>query len=146
MGLAVRWIAASTVVLLAGCSAGPVSPTIHESRARGVVTLNGRPLSRGTVTFLPTTKTEGRVDPGIARIEPDGSFWIGNANLSKPAGLKPGRYKVTVLVMEPRAPGESGSLARLAIPEKYTSIESTPFTFDVVKGQNRFRLDMTTNE
>jgi hypothetical protein len=109
-----------------------------------VVTLNGRPLSHGTVTFLPVTESQERVDPGIARIEPDGSFWIGNANLSKPAGIQPGRYKVTILVMNPRAPDETGPPARLGVPEVYTDPSTTPYEFDVIKGQNRFRLDITS--
>jgi hypothetical protein len=141
-----RWIFVGLWVITLGCSSQPAPSTIHDSLVRGVVTLNGRPLSHGTVTFLPQQTSSERIDPGIARIEPDGSFWIGNANLSKPAGVKPGKYRVTVLVMDRRPEGESGPPAHLAVPEKYTDETTTPFEFDVVKGQNRFRLDMTSSE
>jgi hypothetical protein len=129
-----------------GCSSSPPPTTIHEALVRGVVTLNGRPLSRGTVTFLPQSTSRERIDPGIARIEPDGSFWVGNANLSKPAGVKPGRYRATVLAMDRRTDGSPGPPAQLMIPEKYTDEASTPFEFEIVEGQNRFRLDMTTDQ
>jgi hypothetical protein len=136
-------VAAGLALLLtASCSGSPESSPVQPALVRGVVTYNGRSMTAGTVTFIPVKRDNDRINPGLAKIEPDGTFWVGNSNLSKPAGLRPGRYKVTVLSVKPRPDGASGPVAKLQIPEEYTREESTPFEVDVVKGQNRFRLDL----
>ena len=125
-----------------GCSGSNDSPQLKPAMVRGVVAFHGRPLLRGTVTFLPTNRGPGRVDPGIASIGTDGTFWVGNSNLSKPAGLQPGKYKVTILAMKPRPEGPSGPLAVLEIPERYTQESTTPIEVDIKAGQNRIRVDL----
>jgi hypothetical protein len=134
--------ALAMMLLQGGCSTSSESDQIKPAIVRGVVTFHGRPLLRGTVTFLPVDGGPERVDPGIATIGPDGTFWVGNANLSKPAGLQPGRYKVTVLAMKPRPEGPKGPLAVLEIPERYTQESTTPIEITVKAGQNRVRLDL----
>lgn len=103
----------------------------------GTVTFHGRPLAGGTVTFIPAPGSENKLEPGIARIESDGSYWIGNANLSKPAGLVPGKYKVTVLKMRTDPNG-----IRMQTPAIYADSRTTPWEFAVEAGRNRIRLDI----
>lgn len=137
-----------SVVLLgsmAGCSTDDRKGTLQPAMVRGVVTLNGRSIERGAVTFIPSGPREEFGDPGVARIDPDGSFWVGNANLTKPAGLRPGRYRVTIVSMKPRPDGPSGPIAKLDIPERYSEEETTPFEVTVNDGQNKFRFDMVTD-
>lgn len=146
------WQGTSLILLIAlhssleGCSGDSDASQVKPSIVRGVVAYNGRPLMRGTVTFLPQERGSERIDPGIATIGPDGTFWVGNANLSKPAGLQPGKYKVTVLVMKPRPEGASGPLAALEIPERYTQESTTPIEVTVKPGQSRIRIDLLDEE
>ncbi|MBX9655788.1 hypothetical protein K2Y11_19405 [bacterium] len=132
--------------LLQGCSSPTDASQVKPSIVRGVVAYNGRPLMRGTVTFLPQDRGGERIDPGIATIGPDGTFWVGNSNLSKPAGLQPGKYKVTVLVMKPRPEGAIGPLAALEIPERYTQESTTPIEVTIKPGQSRIRIDLVDEE
>jgi hypothetical protein len=132
--------------LIQGCSSATDASQVKPSIVRGVVAYNGRPLMRGTVTFLPQDRGGDRIDPGIATIGPDGTFWVGNSNLSKPAGLQPGKYKVTVLVMKPRPEGAAGPLAALEIPERYTQESTTPIEVTIKPGQSRIRIDLLDEE
>ena len=127
---------------LVGCSGSSDSEQLKPAMVRGVVAYHGRPLLRGTVTFLPLDRGPDRVDPGIASIGSDGTFWVGNSNLSKPAGLQPGKYKVTILAMKPRPEGPSGPLAVLEVPERYTQQSTTPIEVVIKAGQNRIRVDL----
>jgi len=129
-----------------GCSGANDPSQVKPSIVRGVVAYNSRPLMRGTVTFLPQDRGAERIDPGVATIGADGTFWVGNANLSKPAGLQPGKYKVTVLVMKPRPEGANGPLAVLEIPERYTQESTTPIEVTIKPGQSRIRIDLFDEE
>lgn len=133
------------LALLAGCSTEKSDKvTIYPAQVRGSVMLDGRSLTHGTVTFYPQDNRADRPGPGIASIDPQGNYWVGNSNLSKPAGLPPGRYKVTVLVMTPRPEGAHGPIAILAVPEAYTKEATTPFEYEIVAGENKIRLDLKT--
>lgn len=138
-------MASSAIALSAGCSSSTSSQGIQPAMVRGVVTLNGRPLDRGSVTLIPVKGGEELGQPGVARIDPDGSFWIGNSNLFKPAGIRPGTYKAVILSMRPRPEGTGGPIAVLEVPERYTDERTTPFEVVVTNGQNRFRFDLTTD-
>lgn len=129
------------VTVLAGCASQKPSSVALSAMVEGVVTVNNKPLSGGCVTFLPLTGENPDLKPGIARIESDGSYWIGNANLSKPAGLHPGRYKVTVLQMTP-----GGGGIELSSPTQYADMQTTPLEFNVKAGKNRIRLDLVDSD
>jgi hypothetical protein len=116
------------------------------AEVRGIVTLDGQPLSFGTVTFIPELAESDGGRPGQARIEPDGSFTIGTANPTKPAGLLPGRYKVAVLAMKPIPNASADRLTELAVPARYTEPTKTPFAVTVAAGPNHFELPLESRE
>jgi hypothetical protein len=132
--------------LAAGCGGENGSTaTLQQALVAGEVTLDGKTLRNGSVTFVPVGKNAQALEPGIARIESDGLYWIGNANLTEPAGLPPGRYKVTVLSMQTRPDGPDGVVARLRTPRRYADLATTPFEVEVVAGENRVPLHLTSS-
>lgn len=127
-----------------GCQQRAPRPMLLPAEVRGKVTFDGRPLAFGTVTFIPELAESQGGRPGLARIEPDGTFTVGTANPTKPAGMLPGRYKVTVLAMKANPSG--GSLAELTIPARYTELTTTPFSVDVAAGQNHFEFALESEK
>lgn len=129
------------VSLSLGCRGKKERPSAYPGSVRGQVFLDGKPLVHGTITFIPVISEEEGGRPGLARIEEDGSYWVGSANLGKPSGLLPGRYQVTVLAMKPNAPGGE-AIASLAVPEKYTEVRTSPLEATIVAGENVLRFDL----
>ncbi|MFO0948121.1 MAG: hypothetical protein U1D30_19745 [Planctomycetota bacterium] len=131
------------LVLIAplGCNGKKERPSVYPGSVKGQVFLDGKPLTQGTITFIPELPEEAGGRPGLARIEEDGSYWVGSANRTKPSGLIPGKYKVTVLTMKPN-PGEGQPIATLAVPEKYTEIGTSPLEANIVEGENVLRFDL----
>ncbi|QDU61003.1 hypothetical protein Pan216_18560 [Planctomycetes bacterium Pan216] len=138
-------IASTAVCATLACSKNK-RPKIYPAQVNGHVTLDGTPLESGTVTLIPETSEEEGGRPGIARIEKDGSYWIGNANRSKPAGVPVGHYRVTILSMQPDPSGSGRPVASLVIPERYADHESTPFLVEVAAGDNKVDLKLTSTE
>lgn len=138
-------LALSTIVVGPACSKNK-RPKIYPAQINGHVTLDGTPLTSGTVTLIPETAEAEGGRPGIARIEKDGSYWIGNANRSKPAGVPVGRYKVTILSMQPDPSGSGRPIASLVIPERYADHTQTPFLVEVDAGDNTLDLELTSTD
>jgi hypothetical protein len=116
---------------LAGCSdRGSVS---------GKVTLNGKPLETGTVSFhpaMPGPLAYGTIDAG-------GGYELRTG--SQP-GVAPGEYVVTVSAIElvPPAPGSRDDpLPKPLAPERYGSPKDSPLRCTVARGSNRFDIELT---
>jgi hypothetical protein len=124
-----------------GCGKKSPRPIAWAGAVQGRVYLDGKPISSGTITFLPDDGEEGR--PGLARIEPDGTFAVCNANEKEPKGLQPGRYRVTVLQMIPNPTGTGRPIAVMGAPAHYADYLATPLRAVVKPGDNRleFQLD-----
>ena len=103
----------------------------------GVATLDGAPMSRGCVTFMPTVAEEAGGRPGLARIEADGSFRVGNANPGRPIKMRPGEYLVTVLALD-----DSGPAPRTISPPDYGDVRKTPLRATLRLGANRVNLNL----
>ena len=129
---------ATTLLTLAACGAKEARPDHWPARTAGTVLLDGTPLGSGTVTFLPEASEADGGRVGLARVD-DGAFVVGNATPTKPGGLKPGRYRVTVLSVVPDA---AGRLTQ-RIPEPYTDVDATPLVVEVVAGENSVPLVLT---
>lgn len=130
------------LLLLAGCGSKSERPKEYPGLVTGRVTLDGKPLSGGTITFVPEVAEEEGGRPGLARIEPDGGFWVGSANPAKPAGLIPGRYRVTVLAMRPDPTGTGNPIAQMTVPEVYSEAATSPLEATIVAGKNRLTFDL----
>ncbi len=93
----------------------------------GVVTMNGAPLSKGTITFAPDEPGTGTTATGV--IGSSGAYQLGTAKAGD--GAQPGRYKVTVVSVDSEATmDEKGKPipAKSAIPEKFGNAATSGLT------------------
>jgi hemoglobin len=97
--------------------AGKPEATAGGGTIKGRVTANGKPLAKGTITLIDK---DGKAISDA--IEADGSFTVENA----PAGA----YKVTI------TGGKD-------VPAKYADPNTTPLTFNVVKGMNTHDIELS---
>lgn len=109
--------------LLAGCTHRTKVREGNRDRVSGVVTLDGKPLTGGSVTFIsvknPTYMTTATIR--------DGKFSIDNAPT--------GECRATVETESMRG-GPPGQVNRyVPIPEKYRFAETSGLTVTILKGQ-----------
>jgi hypothetical protein len=106
----------------------------------GNVTLEGRALNRGDVQFHPV----GDGPSAYASIGANGEYTLGTGSET---GIVPGKYKVTVMATEAPpadlAPGVARPIGKRLTPERYGTVEATPFEFEVVAGDNTIDLKLT---
>jgi hypothetical protein len=107
------------LLTLTGCERG-------RGDVSGTVTLNGKPLPGGMVTFVPDN---GRAE--AARIGEDGKYTITN--------IPAGPARITVATQQPIRMKENGKdfepLGKyVPIPERYRDPETSGLTLDVKRG------------
>jgi hypothetical protein len=81
---------------LSGCGSGAVD-NLPRQAVSGTVTLDGKPLEQGTITFTPQTDLP---TPGMVSIS-GGSY-----SIPQTQGLVPGSYKVSILGRDSTEPVE----------------------------------------
>lgn len=115
----------ATSWLAAGCSeAGPARQPVA-----GTITLDGKPLAAGTITFAPLDGATAATAPIL-----DGAYRLGRAE-----GPTPGRYQVAISAVQPTGkriahpdfPGETIDEVRDLVPPRYNAqtelaVEITP--------------------
>lgn len=101
----------------------------YSASVTGNVTLDGMPLTNGTVTFHPV----GGGAAAVAQIRSDGTYQL---NIGKKEGLAPGEYKVTVVATEPVTPGDEEVIPEMLTPPAYGDPKATPLTREVTRGAN----------
>ncbi len=111
-------------LLLSGCQSEANGPPLIP--VRGIVTLQGKPLHSGSVSFRDETNL---IQP-TGGIQPDGTYELFNG---KRAGAPAGRYRVVVFATESIAEsqGGHGGLPKLVIDRKYTDPRTTPLSVEV---------------
>ena len=129
--LAVAFAAA----IMSGCG-GP-----YDSSVSGVITLDGSPLPRGTVKFIP----EQPGPSGYGLIGSDGSYEV---MTGREEGLKSGSYVVTVVVNEESTPNKEPSLpprpGKPITPPWYRNQAQSPLKHTVEPGSNEINLELST--
>jgi hypothetical protein len=119
-----------------GCNRGPDTAVV-----KGVVRLDGKPLTYGTVRFTPKA---GRSATGF--IESDGSFTLGT--FTKTDGAIVGLSRVAVATFKHSGPPNYDSdrpVRTSEVPMFYTSPDSSGLTFDVKPGiENHAEFDLTS--
>ncbi|MFM7207982.1 MAG: hypothetical protein ACKO4T_15075 [Planctomycetaceae bacterium] len=118
--LAVGAVLGGAVVGVAGCMRPPLLVPV-----KGVVLLDGRPLSSGVVQFQPAA---GQTATG--EIAGDGTFTL--SRYVPNDGVPPGTYRVAVTAFDPLA--EVQSVENLIVPVRYTRFGSSGIEFTVFPG------------
>lgn len=128
------------VALVAGCGAKDGLVPVG-----GVVELDGAPLERSAVTFVPVDGTAG--PGGMAITDAAGRFVVYSAQGKK--GIAAGSYKVTVSRREPKTPVVEGSAVIDTdlvefVPARYSDPEKTELTATIgAKGDGELRFTLT---
>jgi hypothetical protein len=129
-------ISLAIVAATAGCRNANELDTAPVS---GRVVLNGKPLSRGSVTFVPN---RGRVANGD--IQPDGTFELSTYRSGD--GAIVGSHKAAVLILRPDidpAVGPERDKPLMLIPPRYATAEESGLKYEVKAGQNNdFTLEL----
>ncbi|MBN2296171.1 MAG: hypothetical protein JXM70_27315 [Pirellulales bacterium] len=127
-------------IVIQGCGG---TDRLSTAKVSGLVTLDGKPLSKGTVVFTPAA---GRAATG--KIQPDGTFVLGTYATSDGAVL--GKHQVAVVAREtksrqggdPAAPPITGPSL---IPERYSNSATSGLTFEVTDdGKNEFNIQLSS--
>ena len=120
------------VVMLIGCGGKPATVS-------GVVTLDGKPLQRGTVGFTPVAS--GMRAAGV--IDSEGKYSL---STNRDAGLEIGEYAVTVVSREPGPENAQGPpMPGPYITPQHYAVESTSgLKFKVDGGSNTIDIALTS--
>ena len=133
--LRIALTALAPLVCFAGCG-GSAAPSL-----KGRVTLDGAPVTSGSIVFLPE-QSEGR--KAAAAIED------GNYTVPAEEGLLPGKYRVEVSWQKPTGkkipsadPGMLTDETKEAIPAKYNS--NSTLTAELAPGEASKDFALTSN-
>ena len=133
--LQARVAVAAWCILMVGCSRNDFATVT------GQVSLDGKLLDGGAITFVP--ETSGPLAYGD--VAADGTYSLQSSGSQQ--GLKPGKYAATVSYRSGR-PSPGMTLAQIQalekVPVKYTTPETTEFHQEVVAGVNQIDLAMTS--
>lgn len=126
-------LTAICLVSFVGCSGG------LESSVSGTVTLNGKAIGPGSISFVPQA---GEKNPAIGTVLADGSYFLKS---SRTEGLAAGKYRVSLYIHEvppDMQPGQRLNSSKSLIPEKYESSTTSGLEFDVKPGRNTIDIPL----
>jgi hypothetical protein len=103
----------------------------------GKVTLDGQPLTTGTVTFNP----KGEAPAAIGQIDSSGRYRL---SVGTSANVAPGQYQVTIVAVELIAPTptDPSPLPKKLLPAKYELPENPEMVREVKAGENVIDFDL----
>ncbi|MCC6493451.1 MAG: carboxypeptidase regulatory-like domain-containing protein [Pirellulales bacterium] len=115
---------------------------MYDSTVKGVVKLDGAPLPRGTIKYVPDS---GAGAPAYSIIAADGSYSL---LTGREEGLPPGAYTVTVVANEPSKSNPDSSTppapGKPLSPPWYRDAASSPLKQTVAPGHNDLNIDLST--
>lgn len=136
------WVVASVAaMLLLGCR----GETVPLAKVRGAVTLDGKPLTQGSVQLTPDAGKGTHGPLALGKIEPDGKFVL--TTFRPGDGAQVGFHRVAVNCWDitpgdpnrPDSPLQSKSL----IPEHYADEQASGLAVEVKRGiTNELTLDL----
>ena len=135
-----------SIVLLSGC--GAKNTRIKTEMVEGVITLDGVPLSKATITFHPQSGSE--VASGFSK--EDGTFVVTSQNGATGKGAVAGEYTVTVEKSEiifstqdsPTGGAPSATYGPQLLPAHYLDKVKTPLKAEIKPGKNRVLLELSS--
>lgn len=136
------------LIALQGCGRLPAIVPVQ-----GTVFLNGQPLSKASVTFVPPLENIGAESNSTAVTDENGRFTLTCAYNNQP-GAFVGKH--TVLIAEPPLPENlrnvrdtrtleayHAQLGNRPIPADYSSISKSPIKIEVKEGQTDYKIELT---
>ena len=121
------------LLVLAGCSSN------NRVAVSGDVTLDGKPLDGGAISFRPA--------PGNASSSSGGQIRQGRFQLTADRGLAPGKYLVTVQAFQPTGrtikDGQSGQMVPEQAEVKYREVGKLEAVV-AASGTNQFQFQLTS--
>lgn len=132
-------------LLITGCAQGPTD-TPPLARVKGTVTLDGKPLTSGSVQFTPDQNrgTTGRM--ALGNINEDGTFEL--MTITAGDGAQVGYHLVAIESYEsssfdPNQPVNQSP--KSLIPKRYTDPKTSALTAEVKSGEeNTFTFELKT--
>jgi len=124
---------------LAATGCGSSGPTM--GRVSGTVTYQGKPIEKGTVTFI---STDGERPNATGPIE-GGSYTL---QTSEPGdGAVVGEYKIAVSDIDPNAyitalPGAPAKKPKSGLPKQYLNADTSGMTFKVESGSQTKDIEL----
>lgn len=133
------WVA-GLVLIGAGCG-GPAPSEL--APVRGKVIFRGKPLTTGTIVFVPDPMRNTPGPLARADVQPDGSYQLKSGDAT---GAATGWHRVTIVAVVPTAsvPGQRFARPRPLLPEKYRDPELSGLSCEVKPGRDNtinFNLD-----
>lgn len=112
--------------LVAGCNqSGDLTPVV------GSVTLDGKPLTTGSVSFHPdTSKNNNAPQIAVGMLDDKGTYKLVSANKE---GAAPGWYKVTITAQEPADPKNPYAPPKHLINPKFSDPQTSGIAVQVAK-------------
>jgi len=127
--------------LLIGCAQSDQPVTIPVG---GVVTVDGKPLTKGTITFQMKSTGDGALKrPAIGQIDAEGRFQLSTFQAGD--GALPGHYTVVITAFENEPTAEeyaAGAKRKSLIPEKYSNAITSGLDAVVADGKSEFTFDL----
>jgi hypothetical protein len=127
------WPVLVACLALCGCGGS------YDSTVTGMVSLDGAPLPRGTVKFLPDQS--GPAAYGV--IAADGKYSV---TTGREAGLPAGAYTVTVVANEPSVPNTNSSLppapGKPLAPPWYRESATSGLKYTIESGSNEINIEL----
>ncbi|MEM8944358.1 MAG: hypothetical protein AAGD11_04170 [Planctomycetota bacterium] len=108
----------------------------------GKVTLDGKTITPGLVTFAPEDPT---AIPSVGDLDSSGNFIL---TTSKKDGIRPGKYRASVQAFEPPdiPPGQrSYTPSEPLVPMKYMQVTTSGLEFTVESGSNTINIELTSD-
>jgi len=143
-----RLLLAISLGSLAGCGGGVGDVRAGLVPVTGKVTLDGKPLTTGTISFIAGDGKESYT----SQIDGSGSYTLA-ASPTSPGAL-PGDYKVIVIAVEaPKmadpmkdvAAGPDMGAPKSLVPEKYKTAETSGLTGTVPKSGGTINFDLKSS-
>jgi hypothetical protein len=124
-------LVAAMVIVTVGC--GRTRPE-GLAAVSGKVNYRGKPLTSGTIVFVPDAERGTNGALARAEIQPDGSYHLKCGDAS---GTVPGWHRVTVTCVEDGglAPGQILVVPRSVLPAKYQDPQLSGLSCEVKPGQ-----------
>lgn len=135
-----RWVASASILTVLVCTLSGCGSDLGAT-VSGTVTLDGKAVGPGMITFVPV---KGATNPSDGAIQIDGSYSL---KTGREVGLKPGRYRASATVLDQPdvQPGErSYEAPKLVTPQKYADPSTSGLEYDVTTGRNTIDVVLTS--